>query len=347
MSLLEYGRSFLQLRFRWVFLFIILVCSACQPSNQPVVVVYTSVDQPFAEPVLNAFEEQTGIQVQAVYDVEAAKTTGMVNRLIAEKDTPQADIFWNSEILQTLLLKDHGVLAVYASPEAKVLPPAFRDPDGYWTGIGGRARVWIINTERVPDPKNVDSLFDLLDTSWSGSDIGLAIPMFGTAATQAAVLYAAWGPDRARSFFQQSADRGIRLLDGNSVVRDLVASGSLAFGLTDTDDACAALAEGAPVQIMLPDQSGEGTLLIPGSVALIQGAPHPQQAQALIDYLLSAQVAQDLVDSGFNHLPIHPSVKPAEDCIGAQSVRLMQVDFNQAYSLFAMVQTELREIFIK
>jgi iron(III) transport system substrate-binding protein len=87
--------------------------------------------------------------------------------------------------------------------------------------------------------------------------------------------------------------------------------------------------------------------LIPGSIALIQGAPHPQQAQALIDYLLSAKVAQDLVDSGFNHLPIHPSIKPAEACLGTQTVRLMHADFAEAFTRFEQAQTELREIFIK
>ena len=59
------------------------------------VVIYTSVDQVFSEPILNGFEKAKGIKVKAVYDVEASKTAGLVNRLIAEKDRPKCDVFWN------------------------------------------------------------------------------------------------------------------------------------------------------------------------------------------------------------------------------------------------------------
>jgi iron(III) transport system substrate-binding protein len=76
------------------------------------VVVYTSLDKVFSQPVLEAFEKQTGIKVLPVYDSEATKTTGLVNRLIAEKDSPQADVFWNSETGRTIVLKRKGVLAI-------------------------------------------------------------------------------------------------------------------------------------------------------------------------------------------------------------------------------------------
>src|SRR4030042_2060228 len=69
----------------------IVIFTGCQgaPAPHPSVVVYTAVDQPYAEPIFAVFEQNTGIQVKAVYDVEAAKTTGLVNRLIAEKDQPR------------------------------------------------------------------------------------------------------------------------------------------------------------------------------------------------------------------------------------------------------------------
>jgi iron(III) transport system substrate-binding protein len=82
------------------------------------VVVYTSLDKVFSEPVLQEFEKQTGIKVKAVYDSEATKTTGLVNRLIAEKKAPQGDVFWNSKTCRTIILKQKGVLASYKSPLA-------------------------------------------------------------------------------------------------------------------------------------------------------------------------------------------------------------------------------------
>ena len=74
----------------------IMLLPGCQPDNTKKIVVYTSVDQVFSEPILKLFENETGIRVMPVYDVEAAKTTGLVNRLITEKNHPQADVFWNA-----------------------------------------------------------------------------------------------------------------------------------------------------------------------------------------------------------------------------------------------------------
>ena len=60
-------------------------CSDSVPSSPPQeVVVYTSVDDVFARPIAERFERETGIRVRLVPDTEETKSTGLVNRLIAE-----------------------------------------------------------------------------------------------------------------------------------------------------------------------------------------------------------------------------------------------------------------------
>src|SRR5271154_5960761 len=91
-----------------------LACAAlswtgCTKSGPPIVVVYTSQDEVFAEPIFKEFEAQTGIQVRPVYDSEAVKTVGLVNRLLTEKNNPQCDVFWNNEEFRTRQLAAHGV----------------------------------------------------------------------------------------------------------------------------------------------------------------------------------------------------------------------------------------------
>jgi len=324
----------------------ILLFTGCQDS-QPEVVVYTSVDQPFSEPIFRSFEESTGIKVRAVYDVEAAKTTGLVNRLIAEKNAPKADIYWNNEILQSIRLQENGILQAYVSPNAASIPEIFRDRDGYWVGITARARVLIINTEKVDDPSQIDSLYDLLDPQWSSNEIGIAYPLFGTTATHAAALYAYWGEGQAREYFQNLVDRGVRVVDGNSVVRDMVSNGDLTFGVTDTDDACAALNRGKPVKIILPDQDGFGTLVIPSTVALIANSPNPVGGKALIDYLLLEGTERSLLESGFSHVPIHAGIPNPKKCIDLSNIKEMDVNYMDVLSSFDAVQEELRDIFVR
>jgi len=74
------------------------------------VVCYTAVDQEYAEQVFSAFEAETGIHVLPVYDTEAAKTTGLVNRLVAEKNAPACDVFWSNETTQMAVLAQQGIL---------------------------------------------------------------------------------------------------------------------------------------------------------------------------------------------------------------------------------------------
>ncbi len=307
--------------------------------------IYTSVDQVYSEPILKAYGEKTGVRVRAVYDVEAAKTTGLVTRLQAERSRPQADVFWNNEFAQTLGLKAQGVLAPHRSPAAADVPEAFKDPDGHWAGVGGRARVFLVNTILLKPADYPASLEDLLSPRWPAERIGMAHPLFGTMATHAAALYASRGPERAREFFAAVRRRGIRVVDGNSVVRDMVAAGQLTFGLTDTDDAAEAMRRGAPVQVVAPDQGAGGTLVIPGTVAVIAGAPHPEEGRALADYLLSAATETALVRAGGSQTSVRPGARVGDPAFAR--IRAMKITLQEVYAAMPRAVEELREIFVR
>jgi iron(III) transport system substrate-binding protein len=328
--------------------FLIFLPGAEKTNPKKTIVVYTSVDQVYSEPVFRDFENRTGIQVLPVYDVEATKTTGLVNRLIAEKNRPQADVFWSGEFGQTLLLKNASVLSPYASPSAADLPPTFRDTADYWTGFGGRARVFIVNTDKLTPDQYPHSVYDMLDSRYPGTTIGIAYPMFGTTATHAAALYSNLGKEKARAFFTNISQRQIRVTDGNSVVRDLVVNGQLSYGLTDTDDACGAVEKGAHVVIIVPDQKpGEmGTLVIPNTVALIAGSPHPAEAKTFIDYLLDKKTEDALVASGWIQMPGR-DVPTKTSCMNTTGIKTMDVSYQDVYNGIPATQKDLTEIFIR
>ena len=284
-------------------LFLILLflsgCSSTKREND--VVIYTSVDQHYAEPVFFLFEKETGIHVRAVFDVEASKTVGLVNRLIAEKRNPKADLFWNSEFIQMGILESYGILAKYNSSK---IDNCVNGVDGYWCSFGGRARVMIINKNKVLKSSLPESIEDLSDSKWPAEKIGMALPLFGTSATHAAMLWAQMGERDASAFFKKLKKRGVKFVHGNSVVRDYVSEGKLWFGVTDSDDACSAAARGAPIKIRFLNQKSDemGTLVIPNTVALIKGGPNPDNGQKLMQYLLSHKIEQLLVKLGWFHI---------------------------------------------
>ncbi len=305
------------------FSFFLPACS----NNTPTVVIYTAHDEYYSRPILDTFEEQTGIRVLAVYDTEAAKTTGLVNRLIAEKARPRADVFWNNEVIQTIRLQNEGLLEAYDAPNAAAIPNAFKDPEHHWTGFAARARVIIYNTNLVTERPH--SIRDLLDPKWK-DQTAVAIPLFGTTATHAAALFAEWGDDEAREFFVGLKENGVAFLPGNGPVRDRVGAGDFAWGLTDTDDANGGVEDGLPVQWLLPDQDDFGTLLIPNTVALIQGGPNTAAGKQLIDYLLSPEVEARLAGLRSIQIPLNPAVKVEDHPLPIEEIVAMPLDFNAA-----------------
>mgnify|MGYP001595642647 CR=1 FL=1 len=306
---------------------------ACSRGGGGEVVVYTSLDRNLAEPVLREFERQSGIRVKAVYDTEATKTTGLANRLAAERAHPQADVFWNSETLRTVLLKRSGVLAPYRSPVAEGIPARFKDSEGYWTGFAARARVIIVNTNLIAPRDEPKSIRDLTDARWKGK-AAMALPLFGTTATHGAALFSAWGQDEARAFFSRVKANDVAILLGNATVKNRVAEGAFAWGFTDTDDVSAGLEDGRPVKMVFPDQGGIGSLLIPNTVALIAGAPHPNEGRKLIDYLLSEAVEARLARGRGAQIPLRRGLAPPPRIPEASSLRWMEADFERVGEAF-------------
>ncbi|HKI72725.1 MAG TPA: substrate-binding domain-containing protein, partial [Verrucomicrobiae bacterium] len=210
------------------------------------IVVYTSQDQVYAEPILKEFEQQTGFKVRAVYDSETVKTVGLVNRLLAEKDHPQCDLFWNNEELRTRQLAAKGVFEK-------------------WAAMGYRSRRMAVNTNSLSLAAAPRSLTDLTNETWRGK-VALAYPLFGTTATHFLALRQFWGDERWQGWCRALAANSPFLVDGNSVAARLVAKGEAWIGLTDSDDIAAEQREGAPV-LALP--LTEESLLIPNTIAVV------------------------------------------------------------------------------
>ena len=182
------------------------------------VVVYTSVDDVFARPIAQRFEQETGIEVLLVPDTEETKSAGLLNRLIAEKNRPQADVFWSGDPVRAAILKARGVSTPYRSSRAEGLPTRFSDPEGHWTGFSARARVLIHNRNLIPKGSEPKSIMGLLDKRFQGKAC-IANPLFGTTSMHAAALFAVLGENKAKEFFEGFTAHGGTILSSNGEVR--------------------------------------------------------------------------------------------------------------------------------
>lgn len=304
---------------RAAFFVFTLLLAACGGSRSDEVVVYTSVDDLYAKEIFAVFTRETGLRVLPVFDTEESKTLGLVHRILAEKSHPQADVFWSGDCARSALLKKEGVLEPYRAESGSAIGPEWRDADGAWTGFGARARVIVYHTPSVKDPPR--TLDELAAPRWKGK-VALANPLFGTTAAHVGALAQSRGEDAVLRLFAALRANEARFVGGNSHVRDLVARGDCAVGLTDTDDVWIGKKRGDPIEMIYPDQGGEGTLVIPNSVALLKGAPRAGNGRRFIDWLLRPETEQLLERGPSRQMPVRG---PGE----LASIRTMKVDWSR------------------
>jgi iron(III) transport system substrate-binding protein len=330
---------------------LLMVCGCTKSSER--VVVYSAQDQEFAERVFASLQPKLGFQIAPKFDTEANKSVSLVAELEAEAQRPRADVHWNNEILGTIRLARAGVYEPYTSGESANYPAG--SATGLYHRFAERARVIIVNTDKVPLGERPTSLFDLMLPKWKDR-VAMAKPQFGTTATHAACLWEVLGEAGAKAFFEGLKANGVQIVAGNKAVAVGVAKGDYALGMTDSDDAMIEMLAGKPVAIILPDATGHpqhsrlGTLYLPNTLAIIRGGPNPDAAKKLVDQLLSREVESQLATGGGFQLPLRTDLAALRGQVlktpAANGTR-MQVDFERAADLWETSQAYLRLTFAR
>lgn len=298
-----------------VLLFALLacVCFGCAEQREHVV-LYTSQDQFYAEPILKLFTETTGIEVRPVFDTESAKTAALAHRLRAEKSNPQCDVFWSNEEMHTRLLVRDGVIA-----------------SNEWKAVGYRTRRVVINTNLVHLSQAPRSLLELTQRHWNGK-VALAYPLFGTTSFHMLALRQAWGDGVWREWCSGLLRNGAKVVDGNSLVVKLVGTGESWIGLTDSDDIAAGQRQGLPVAAL---PFIEEALVIPNTISIVTGSPRRNSAEKLVAFLGDVETLRRLVAIG------------ALEGIESGDVRSLKVDWSRPDVNLDELNEVLKLIFLR
>lgn len=297
------------------------------------VVLYCSVDGDVARPILDAFTKETGIRVDAVFDTEATKTTGLVNRLLSEKGAPRADVWWSSEPYGTIRLSRAGVLETFTTRHTQDFrtpslvtgetveagwPKHLRASDRTWYGFAERTRQVVWHTEHVTAERVPRTLEDLTDPRWKGR-VAMARPQFGTTRGHMAAIAMFWGEAGLERWLTAMRGNDVRIVDGNAAVVRAVASGEAWVGLTDNDDVVSGQANGWKVKgstILDVIDAGAAkasaremrcfSVSVPGTVAVVKGGPNERAGRELANFLLSVETEDALARSVFQTGRLRP-----------------------------------------
>jgi len=203
---------------------------------------------------------------------------GLAEAISAEKDRPRCDVFWNNEEMRTRQLEAAGVL---------------RQTNAF-TAFGYRTRRLVVNTNFLKLAHAPATLAGLTNKALLGK-VALAYPLFGTTSTHFLALRQAWGQERWLAWCRALQANKPFVVDGNSVVVNMVGKGEAWVGLTDFDDVLAGQEDKLPVDSILLKDDG---FVIRNTVAVTAGAPHPRAAQQLLECLASADIVSALKDTG-------------------------------------------------
>ena len=265
----------------------------------------------------SAYEAKTGVKVLPLYDTEETKTAGLTARLVAEKARPKADVFWSSDTSRAVALVDQGLTTAYVPRTAAAIPDRYKSADGMWTGFGARIRVILYNTETVQPGEVPRSILDLTQPRWKGR-FAIANPHFGTMSFQAAALFVEVG--RRQGERLPAAAEGQRRRDRGGQLRCEGSGGGRPRGRWHPGRRRCRRRRSREEAGRDRDSRSGGTRCARHAAhaecrRAHSGAPHVEQGQRFIDFLVSADGREDpRVTATRRSIPCIPASRGRSSC---------------------------------
>ena len=259
-----------------------------EPEETGELTLYYSHSTDWADPIIEEFENQTGIEVSLVQD----GTSSLFARVKAEASNPQADVVWGG-IVDTYRANEE-LLQPYVTVEVDALKEDATDEHGYYMGFDMGPMVLIYNTDLVDEADAPKGWGDLLDEKYFGQ-IATADPTASSSSFSCMMsIMQAYGTDDGKGYeFIEKlvANLDGKIIDSSSGVIKGVANGEYMVGLTYEEGALRYIDSGAAVQIVYPE---EGTSASPSGVGIVKDCKNLKSAQMFIDYIASEEVQSQL-----------------------------------------------------
>lgn len=304
-----------------VMAFVGLASAFAGTASAQTLTVYSSVDEENARNILNEFSKATGINVRFVF----LSSGPALARLEAEQGNPQADIWMGAPSENHVLAKERGLSQPYFSPNAEILPPGFQDPEGYWTSFYMNPMAVGVNLpwlERT-GAKMPETWTDLLDPVFR-NQIQMPTPQSsGTAYNLVASLVLAWGEDEAFDYLRQ-LDANIQTYTQSGTAPSRAAAfGEAGVGIQFSPALLQLMDEGYPIQVVFP---ADGVGYEAPAISIVKGAPNVEEAQALVDWILTLEAQNSFAKLKTFFFPIHPDAVAGEGLPPVNEIPLVEYD---------------------
>jgi iron(III) transport system substrate-binding protein len=279
---------------------LVLAALAATPLAAEELTLYSGRGETLVAPIIQAFEQETGIAVNVRY----AGTAELAVLLQEEGDATPADLFWG---------QDPGALGAVVESLATLpedmlekVPAAYRDDGGRWIATSGRQRVMVVSTDRVADDELPASILDLTDEKWRGR-VAWA-PTNGSFQLHVTAMRHALGEEATREWLEGMIANEPVVFSGNTPIVQGIGDGEADIGLVNNYylPRFQANAPDFPARTATFEDGDIGNLLAVAAIGVTAGSDRHDAAVRFVEFLLSPQ-AQQFFASEVNEYPVSQS----------------------------------------
>lgn len=250
--------------------------------------LYSGRGESMVSPIINQFEQQTGIQVNVRY----GGTSQLAVLLQEEGERTPADLFWGQDAGAMGALSQAGLLRKLPENLYDDLPSIYTSETGQWVAASGRARVYVYSPGRVSDDEHPESVFDLTDPRYEGR-VGWA-PNNGSFQSFVTAMRHEHGDERTLEWLRAMKANGAQNFRNNSTQVEGVADGSIDFGLVNNYYLPRFKANDSdfPAEQAFFTDGDIGNLVNVAGIGVLRHSERGEAAETFIRFLLSEQAQQ-------------------------------------------------------
>jgi iron(III) transport system substrate-binding protein len=265
-----------------VVLSVALLLPSCSSGDGASLTVYSGRSEDLVQPLIDRFEDATGIDVTVRY----ADSADLAATILEEGDGSPADVFFAQDpaSLGTVALAD--LFATLPPDLVEAVPARFSDPDARWVGVSGRSRVIVYDSSRI-GPEDLPATEDgFVDPAWAGR-VGIA-PTNGSFLAFVSAKILLDGEERTRSWLEAMKANQSPTFPNNSSIVTAVNDGQVEAGLVNHYYLLRALAEDpdATGRNQFLSMASAGSLVMPAGVGILESADNAEQARRFVQFLL-------------------------------------------------------------
>jgi len=289
-------------------------------------VMYCGVDEAWCRAMATTYQKETGVNV----DMTRMSAGEIYARLRAEKDNPQADIWWGGTGDPHLQAAEEGLTEEYKSP---VLPDLrdwaqnqaerakYRTVGIYLGALGYGYNEEDLKQRNIAAP---ECWADLVKPEFEG-EVEMADPnASGTAWTMLATLVQLMGEDKAFDYFKQLNKNIAEYTKAGAAPALAVGKGETLVGIAFQHDVINAAKQNPAVKVVSPC---EGTGYEIGSMSIVKGAKHLDEAQKYYDWALSVDAQKLAAPNGSYQIPSNKDTPVPPEAPDLSKIKLIDYDF--------------------